>query len=189
MQRLGLLLLLVVAGGCHPRMSVGYDATAHTRGPLANLQVIPRVTAVAAIPAPAPPEGRNYSFGVAFGDKNFTIGARIHANNISGSTLDPLYGPQYMSGAAALDLRWHAIRFKGASLVALLAPSYTMLVDSTAGTASHGNGIRAGGGVEFALSAFRVYADVYEERMLFMDGPATGHSTRNGITIGLAFQP
>ncbi len=159
------------------------------RGPLGNLQTIPRLTAATGIPAAAPPEGRNYSVAMGFGDKNFTVGLRAHGNNISGSTLDLMTGPQYVSGAAAIDARWAFFRFKGMSTVASLAPSYTMLVDTTNAAKYWGNGIRIGGGVAYQLSAVSVFADAYSETLMFQDGPAQGNSTRRGITVGVAFQP
>lgn len=183
-----LVVLVVISAACHPRVSVGYDSTAHTRGPLGNLQTIPRVTAVTGRPAPAPPEGRNVSLGVGFGDRIFTIGARVHANNISKSTLD-VGGPQYVSAAAALDFRYAVLRWKGASASMMLAPSRTMLVDSTTGSHSWGSGIRFGGGLAYTVAAISLYAEAYEEKILFVDGPAAGTSTRTGVTFGLAFQP
>jgi hypothetical protein len=170
-------------------MAVGYDASAHVRGPLANLQTIPRVTAVTGLPAPAPPEGRNYSIAMGFGDRNFTVGMRVHGNNISGSTLDLASGPQYMSGAAAIDARWTFFRIKGLATAATLAPSYTLLVDTTSAQKYWGNGIRYGAGISYQISAVSVFADAYQERLMFQDGPATGNSTRTGLTIGMAFQP
>jgi len=174
---------------CAPRVAVGYDASASMRGPLANLQTIPRLTAATGLPAPAPPEGRNYSLALGFGDRRFSIGMRAHGNNVSGSTLDIMNGPQYVSGAAALDARWAFFRFKGLSTVATVAPSYTMLLDTTSGEKYWGNGIRLGGGLAYQVSALSIFADAYSETLVFQDGPANGHSTRTGVTVGLAFQP
>lgn len=188
MTKLLALAVCVAAIGCSPRMSVGYDATAHVRGPLANLQTISRVEAVTGADMPAPPEGRNYTLGIGFGDKRFTIGGRVSANNISGSTL-AIDGMQYMSASGALDVRYNVLRFKNFSTGIQLAPSRTLLVDSTGGTKSWGSGLRYGGGVAVSLSAFSIYADAYQEKMIFIDGPAEGNSTRTGITLGLAFQP
>lgn len=184
-----LVLLVMLAGACAPRLAVGFDTSASVRGPLGNLQTIPRLTAVTGLPAPAPPEGRNYSIAMGVGDKRFTVGLRAHGNNISGSTLDVTGGPQYVSGAAAIDARWAFFRFRGLSTVATVAPSYTMLVDTTSAEKFWGNGIRLGGGVAYQVSAVSIFADAYTETLMFQDGPAQGNSTRTGITLGLAFQP
>ena len=188
MTKLLALALCLAAAGCHPRLSVGYDATAHVRGPLANLQTISRVEAVTGTDLPAPPEGRNYSLAMGFGDKNLSIGGRVSANNVSGSTL-AIDGMQYMSASGALDFRYNWLRFKHISTGILLAPTRTLLVDSTTGDRSWGSGIRYGGGVAVSLAAFSIYADAYQEKMIFIDGPAEGNSTRTGVTVGLAFQP
>jgi hypothetical protein len=176
------------ATGCSPRMSVGYDATAHVRGPLANLQTISRVEAVTGSDMPAPPEGRNYSLGIGFGDKRLNIGARVSANNISGSTL-AIDGAQYMSASGALDVRYNVLRFKNFATGIQLAPTRTLLIDSTGGTHSWGSGLRYGGGVSFSLVGFSIFADAYQEKLIFIEGPAEGNSTRTGVTLGLAFQP
>jgi hypothetical protein len=188
MTKLLALAVCLVATGCHPRLSVGYDATAHVRGPLANLQTISRVEAVTGTDLPAPPEGRNYSLGIGFGDKNLSIGGRVSANNVSGSTL-AIDGAQYMSASGALDCRYNFLRIKNFSTGIQLAPTRTLLVDSTTGERSWGSGLRYGGGVALSLSAFSIYADAYQEKMIFIEGPAEGNSTRTGITVGLAFQP
>jgi hypothetical protein len=188
MQRLLVLAVCVAAAGCHPKLSVGYDATAHTRGPLANLQTISRVEAVTGADAPAPAMGRNYSLGLGFGDKNFTIGALVNANNVSGSTLE-INGPQYVTGSAALDFRYSWLRIKNFSAGMQLAPTRTILVDSTSGEHSWGSGVRFGGGIKLTAKSFSIYADAYQEKMIFVEGPAQGMSTRTGMTLGVAFQP
>lgn len=181
-------LAVCLAAGCHPKMSVGYDATAHVRGPLANLQTISRVEAVTGTDTPPPPEGRNYSLGIGFGDKRFTVGGRVSANNLSGSSLE-IEGAQYMSASGALDVRYNVLRIEHFSLRLQLAPTRTLLLDSTDGTRSWGSGLRYGGGIAVSLAAFSIYADAYQEQMIFIEGPAEGRSTRTGITVGLAFHP
>jgi hypothetical protein len=188
MTKLLALAICLAATGCSPKLSVGYDTTAKVTGPLANLQTISRVEAVTGTDTSPPPEGRNYSLGLAFGDKNFTIGTRVGANNISGSTLS-VDGPQYMSASGAIDFRYNLIRFKHVALGMELAPTRTLLVDSTDGTRSWGSGIRYGGGASVMLGPLSVYADAYQEKMMFIEGPADGTSTRTGVTLGVAFQP
>jgi hypothetical protein len=188
MRSMLLLVVAVAVAGCSPRLTVGYDASAHVRGPLANLQPIARTEAVTGIDAPPPPEGRNYTLGVGFGDKNFSLGLRAHANNVSGSLLK-IEGPQYVSAAAALDFRYAVLRYKGIALNTVLAPSRTFLLDSTSGTYTWGNGIRYGGGASMGAFGFALYAEAYQEKIMFLDGPATGISTRTGVTLGVAFQP
>lgn len=186
-----LVLAALAAAGCHPRIAVGYDATARVTGPLANLQSIPRIVAITGDPnaAPAAPEGRTFNAGVGFGDKIFQIGLGVRANNIAKSTLDIANGPQYLSAAASLDFRYTFVRIKGISTNLVLAPTRTLLVDSAAGEYSWGSGVRYGAGLQFKLSAFAVFADAYQEKIIFGEGPAYGNSTRNGVTLGLAFQP
>lgn len=186
-----LVLAALAAAGCSPRIHAGYDATAHVKGPLANLQSIPRIAAITGDPdaAPAAPEGRTINAGIGFGDKIFQIGLGIRANNIAKSTLDVANGPQYLSAAASLDFRYTFVRIKGISTNMVLAPTRTLLVDSAAGEYSWGNGIRYGAGLQMKLGSFGVFADAYQEKIIFGEGPAYGNSTRTGVTLGLAFQP
>jgi hypothetical protein len=189
MQRNVLVLVLcAVVAGCHPKLSIGYDATAHTRGPIANLQTISRVQAVTGIATAAPPVGRNYNLGLGFGDKRLTIGAVVNANNVSGSTLE-VTGPQYVSASGSLEVRYAWLRIKNFSTEVQLAPTRTILVDSTTGDRSWGSGLRYGAGVRVSLAMFSVFADAYQEKMVFIEGPAEGSSTRTGMTLGVAFQP
>ena len=186
-----LVLAALAAAGCHPRFSAGYDATAHVHGPLANLQSIPRIAAITGDPtiAPAPPEGRTINAGVGFGDKVFQIGIGVRANNIAKSTLDIANGPQFLSAAASLDFRYTFVRIKNFTTNVVLAPTRTLLVDST--TADHfwGSGVRYGAGVLVKVGALGVFADAYQEKIIFGEGPAYGNSTRSGVSLGVAFQP
>jgi hypothetical protein len=191
MSRALVLAALVAATGCNPRLHAGYDATAKVRGPLANLQSIPRIAAITGDPnaAPAPPEGRTINAGIGFGDKVFQIGLGIRANNIAQSTLEIANGPQYLSAAASLDFRYTFVRIKNISTNMVLAPTRTLLVDSAAGNYSWGNGMRYGAGLQVKVGSFGVFADAYQEKVIFSEGPAYGNSTRTGVTLGLAFQP
>lgn len=184
------LLLSLLLAACHPRLSAGYDTSAHVRGPLANLQSIPRVAAFTGIEGTTPaPEGRTVNAGLSFGDRVFQIGLGLRANNIAKSTLDVTNGPQYLSAAASLDFRYTWVRIKNFSTNVVLAPTRTLLVDSASAAYTWGSGVRYGGGVVFSLSAFGIYADAYQEKIVFGEGPAYGNSTRTGLSVGLAFQP
>ncbi len=184
------LVIAAVLAGCHPKLSAGYDATAHVRGPLANLQSIPRVAALTGVEGSAPaPEGRTINAGLSFGDTIFQIGIGMRANNIAKSTLDPMHGPQYVSAAASLDFRYTWVRIKNFSTNLVLAPTRTLLVDSASASYTWGSGIRYGAGLLVKLSAFGIYADAYQEKIVFSEGPAFGNSTRTGVSLGLAFQP
>lgn len=190
-MRLTLVLAVLVLSACHPKVRMGYDASAQVRGPLANLSTIPRIAgftgdATSAQPAP---EGRTVNAGLAFGDDNFQIGIGLRANNIAKSTLDVANGPQYVSAAASLDFRYTWVRIKYFSTNLVLAPTRTLLVDSANATYSWGNGLRYGSGVMFKVSVFGVYADLYQEKIVFGEGPAFGDSTRTGVSVGLSFQP
>ncbi|HEY4175514.1 MAG TPA: hypothetical protein VGM90_01720 [Kofleriaceae bacterium] len=156
------------------------------RGPLASLTPIARRAAVTGAPAAAPEDGRNYSVGVGWGDENFTVGMRGHLMNLAGSTFDDS-GPQYLSAAVALEFRYSMIRMFGFSLAGILAPTRTLLVDSTDGQRSWGNGVRYGGSTAYMFHGVGFYADVYQEQIVFADGPAKGNSTRSGVTFGMAF--
>jgi hypothetical protein len=185
------LVLAILLAGCHPRLTAGYDTRAHVTGPLANLQSIPRIAAITGETAgttPAP-EGKTVNAGVAFGDRTFQLGIGLRANNIAKSTFDVVNGPQYVSAAASLDFRYTWVRIKNFSTNLVLAPTRTLLVDSTSATYSWGSGIRYGAGVLVRLSAFGIYADAYQEQIVFADGPAFGNSTRTGVSLGLAFLP
>jgi hypothetical protein len=183
------LLALLATAACAPRIAIGYDSTAKMTGPLANLMPIARRTAITGEAAAPVPEGRNYSFGLGFGDKSMNVGLRVQGNNITSSTLDNNDGPQYLSAAAALDLRFSFLRWKGLAATGFLAPGRTVLIDSVNGERSWGSGIRYGGAASYSLLGFTVFADFYQEKLVFSDGPATGNSSRSGITLGLAFQP
>lgn len=171
-----------------PKVSVGFDSSASVKGPLANLAPIARREAVTGSASAPPPDGRNYSVGLAFGNRDFTAGLRVHGNNIAGGTLDDS-GPQYISGAAALELRYSFLRYKGLAATGIVAPTRTLLIDSTDGTHTWGNGVRYGGSASYTIKGVGLFADVYQEQVVFGDGPAEGNSTRNGITLGLSFQP
>ena len=179
-------LVLVVLAGCHARLSMGTDMSAKLTGPMAHLQTIPRLTATTKIPAPPPPEGRNYSGAIAVGDHRMSLGLRFNANNVSGSTLDPMSGPQYVSAALAIDVRCALLSYKGVGLMIDVGPSRTMLVDTTINSKSYGDGIRFGGGLQYVHKSVAVFGDYYREVLSFQDGPARGNSFRTGITLGLA---
>ena len=183
-----LVLSAIVLGGCSPKLTVGYDATAHTRGPLANLQTIPRIAAFTGDTTQAAPEGRTFNMGMSFGDQRFQLGVGMRANNISKSTLELASGPQYLSAAASLDFRYTWIRIKNFSTNLVLAPTRTLLVDSASAEYSWGNGLRYGAGVVLKVRSFGLFADAYQEQIVFGEGPAYGQSTRNGVSVGLVFQ-
>lgn len=190
-MHLPVVVAALVLAACHPKISAGYDASAHVRGPLANLSTIPRIAGftgdtVGTNPAP---EGRTANVGLAFGDRNFQVGIGVRANNIAKSTLDVANGPQYLSAAASLDFRYSWVHIGPFSTNIVLAPTRTMLVDSANATYSWGNGLRYGTGALLKYSAFGIYADLYQEKIVFGEGPAFGNSTRTGITVGLAIQP
>jgi hypothetical protein len=190
-MRLPVVVAAFALAACHPKINVGYDATAHVRGPLANLSSIPRIagfTGDVQDGNPAP-EGRTFNAGLAFGDDNFQIGLGLRANNIAKSTLDVANGPQFVSAAASLDFRYTWVRIKNFSTNLVLAPTRTMLVDSANASYSWGNGLRYGTGMMFKVSVFGLYADLYQEKIVFGEGPAFGNSTRTGVSVGLAFQP
>lgn len=190
-MRLIVVVAALALAACHPKLSMGYDASAHVRGPLANLSTIPRIagfTGDTEGTTPAP-EGRTFNAGLAFGDQNFQIGLGLRANNIAKSTLDVANGPQFVSAAASLDFRYTWVRIKNFSTSVVLAPTRTMLVDSANATYSWGSGLRYGTGMMFKVSMFGVYADLYQEKIVFGEGPAFGNSTRTGVSVGLAFQP
>lgn len=190
-MRLTVIIAAVVLAACHPKLNMGYDASAHVRGPLANLSTIPRIagfTGDAANTQPAP-EGRTVNAGLGFGDDNFQLGIGLRANNIAKSTLDVANGPQYVSAAASLDFRYTWVRIKNFSTSLVLAPTRTLLVDSANGTYSWGNGVRYGTGLMFKLSMFGIYTELYQEKIVFGEGPAFGNSTRTGVSVGLAFHP
>jgi hypothetical protein len=174
----------VVATGCGAHISAGVDNSTNMRGPLASLTPIARREAVTGEPSVAPPDGRNYSVGVGWGDENFTIGMRGHMMNLAGGTFGD-GGPQYLSAAAALEFRYSMIRLYGFSLAGILAPTRTLLIDSTDGERSWGNGVRYGGSTAYMFHGVGVYADVYQEQIVFSDGPAKGNSTRSGVTFGM----
>lgn len=183
------VLFLAVLAACTPRVSVAYDASARLSGPLANLNGIARLTAVTGLPVRPPPEGKTFSLGVGGGTRWLTVGGRLFANNISGVTLDAYTGPQYVSAGAALDVRGALAIIYGLSATLQLSPTRTLLIDTTTADSSWGNGIRYGAGLSYALWMVHLYADVFQEQLWFGEGPATGNSTRTGLTIGLAFQP
>lgn len=190
MQRV-LVVAVVALAACHPKLRAGFDTTAHVTGPLANLQSIPRIAAFTGdtegtLPAP---EGRTINAGLAFGDRVFQIGIGVRANNIAKSTLDVANGPQYVSAAASLDFRYTWVRIKNFSTNIVLAPTRTLLVDSANMAWTWGSGIRYGAGLLFQLRSFGIYADAYQEQIVFGEGPAYGNSTRDGISVGLSFMP
>ena len=144
---------------------------------------------VTGFPVRAPPEGKTFSLGVGGGTRWLTVGGRVFVNNISGDTLDAYKGPQFMSAGGAIDIRGALAVFRGLSVTAQLAPTRTILVDTTRGDASWGTGVRYSAGLSYALWMIHLYADAFQEQLWFGAGPADGNSTRTGVTIGIAFQP
>ncbi len=190
-MRLTVVVAALALAACHPKLSAGYDTSAHVRGPLANLSTIPRIAGFTGDTAgtnPAP-EGRTVNAGLGFGDRNFQIGVGLRANNIAKSTLDVANGPQYLSAAASLDFRYTWVHIKNFSTNVVLAPTRTLLLDSANATYNWGSGLRYGTGMLFEVSVFGVYADLYQEKIVFNEGPAFGSSTRTGVSVGLAFRP
>jgi hypothetical protein len=64
-----------------------------------------------------------------------------------------------------------------------------VLVDRTSGERTWGNALQGAAGLQLRLGPVAVYGDVYREMTSFRDGAASGATTIEGVTVGLAIQP
>jgi hypothetical protein len=65
-----------------------------------------------------------------------------------------------------------------------------MLLDRSSGDRQWGNVLRFGVGAQYKLGPIAIYGDAYREIVAFnADSAASGNTTLDGLTIGLALQP
>ncbi|MBP6629441.1 MAG: hypothetical protein KBG28_32120 [Kofleriaceae bacterium] len=177
------LALAAVAAGCGPGyMAAGYDAKWACHGPMAAT-----VDDV---------QGESGSVGVGMGSRAFAVEAWIHGHNVTSQSLAlPSWSadqglsteaPRYLGASSSLMARWGWLQ-KGPVTVSLSGgPTRALLIDRMSGERSWGTGYRYGTGFELAMGPITASVSAYRGELYFAGGPADGHSTLVGTTLGLA---
>jgi len=189
-----LVLVAVMAVGCTPYASAGYDTRASLRGPIKNMVTMP---AASARMENAPPveNTRSYSFavGAGFGQRiGIELGGHLHDVNgdsfslpsVEYAGVDP-NSPRYLFASTSLDLRYRWLALKYLTSDVHLGPAAGMLVDRGMLDLQVGNGFRFGVTLGVKLGMVSAFADVYETEMVFADGDAKGVSGLTGVTFGI----
>lgn len=180
-----ILIALTVLASCHLRL--GADAAARSTGPLAAVMTqatVSRATGVVSLP---PDGGRNYAMEAGVGNDTFTANALVAVHDVTSTSFTA--GTGSLAATVGVDVRWRVLRWHGLSPSLAAGPARVVLVDRTTGDRSWGNGLRFGAGAQYQLGRIAIYADAYREIVAFSDGPATGTSTLDGVTVGLSLQP
>jgi len=98
-------------------------------------------------------------------------------------------GAGYLATTLGANVRWTMLRWHGLSPSLGAGPARVLLLDRTTGERTWGNGLRFAAGAYYRVGPVAIYGDLYREIAAFSGGPATGTSTLDGITLGVALQP
>jgi len=186
MHHARLALLVVLGTGCH--LQAGLDAASRVNGPLNAMMsqsTVSRSTGVTNLPAAD--GGANYNVEAGFGNQTFTANSVIAVHNVTSTSFTP--GEGQLAATIAANIRWSMFRWNGVTPSLAAGPARMMLLDRSTGERTWGNGIRASAGLQYKLGPIAIYGDAYHEVIGFSRGVATGTSTLEGVTIGLALQP
>jgi len=177
--------VLIAVTGCHLR--AGYDAANRASGPLQAVMARSSVSRTDGVINLPPANGHNYSLEAGFGNDTITVNGVAVAHDVTSTSFTP--GAGYLATTLGGNVRWTPYRWRGLSTMIAAGPARVMLLDRTSGERTWGNALRFGTGLAYKLGPVSVYADWYREMIAFGDGAATGSSTLDGITVGLALQP
>jgi len=185
-------LLIIGVAGCTPYMSAGYDATTKIHGPIAGLVNQPSASVrTDGPPAPAPVTD-SYSFAIGGGIPAFGVELGVHLHEVNSqsfsvpslTSFDPT-SPRYLFGTTSLDFRVRWLKRGHLSANLHAGPAYGLLLDRTSGGHEVAQGVRVGTGMAVQFWTIAGFFDVYTSTMVFTDGPAAGHSTLAGLTLGV----
>lgn len=184
-MRRSALVLLVMVTGCHLR--AGYDAASRANGPLQAAMAqssVSRSDGVINLPTSG---GHNYSLEAGFGTKSITVNGVMAMQNVTSSSFTP--GAGYLATTLGIDARWAILHWMGLSPTLAAGPARMLLLDRNTGERTWGNAVRLAVGAQYQLGPVAIYGDFYRESVAFSSGPATGNTTLEGVTVGLALQP
>lgn len=184
-MRYAALAVLVVATGCHLR--AGFDAASRASGPLQAVMArssVSRSDGVLDLPAQG---GRNYALEAGFGNSTLTVNGVMVVHDVTSTSFTP--GAGYLSTTLGADVRWEAYHWHGLSPTVAAGPARILLLERSSGDRTWGNALRGAAGVQYQLGPIAIYGDVYHEIAVFSSGAATGTTTIQGVTLGLAVQP
>ena len=177
--------ILTLLAGCHLR--AGLDAASRASGPLHNVMsrsTVSREDGVINLP---PASGRNASLEAGVGVRDLTLNGLVAVHDVSSTSFTP--GAGYLATTLGANVRWKVLRWHGLSPTVAAGPARMLLLDRTTGERTWGNAIRVGGGAQYQLGPVTIYGDLYREMVRFGEGPATGTTSLDGVTLGLAIQP
>lgn len=187
------LPLAVLATGCAPTLSAGYDAMSSVKGPVHDLLNQPVATARGE-DAPPVENTRSYAFAAGFRAQRIGIEAGVQLHDVKGASFsipseyDPTQ-PRFLITTASLDfrLRWLAAKHFASDMH--FGPAGGFLLDRGAADTQLGQGFRVGLSVAAMLGPLNTFADVYVIDMAFRgEGPAAGTSSMTGLTLGFALR-
>jgi len=184
MRRLGFAVLLVVAG-CHLR--AGFDAASRANGPLQAALTSSSVSRSNGVLNLPPASGRNYALEAGFGNSTVTVNGAMVVHDVTSTSFTP--GSGYLATTLGANVRWETYHWKGLSPTLAAGPARILLLDRTTGERTWGNAVRGAAGLQYQLGPIAIYGDLYHEIAAFSRGPATGNTTIQGLTFGLAVQP
>jgi hypothetical protein len=177
--------ILLAVSGCHLR--AGYDAASRANGPMQAMMArssVSRSDGVINLPAA---NGHNYSLEAGFGNSTVTVNGLMVAHGVTSTSFTP--GAGYLATTLGGNVRWTPYTWKGLSTTLAGGPARVLLLDRSSGERTWGNALRFGSGLQYRLGPVAIYGDWYREMVAFSDGAASGNTTIDGITVGLALQP
>jgi hypothetical protein len=177
--------VLVVVAGCHLR--AGFDAASRSNGPLQAVMTHSSVSRSDGVLNLPPVNGRNYAIEAGFGNSTLTVNGVMAVHDVTSTSFTP--GAGYLASTLGANVRWETYHWKGLSPTVAAGPARILLLDRTTGERTWGNALRFGSGVQYRLGPVAIYGDIYREIAAFSSGAATGTTTIDGMTIGLALQP
>lgn len=182
------LYLIVLATGCAPTLSAGYDAMSSMKGPVHDLMNQP-VTTARGEDAPPVENARSYAFAAGFQKHRvgFEAGLQLHDVESESFSMDPNTPPFVMSTASAeLRLRWLEAMHIASDMH--FGPAAGLVFDKRAMDKQFGEGFRVGISLGAQLGPINAFADLYTIDMMFGAGPAEGTSQITGLTLGIALR-
>jgi hypothetical protein len=184
-MRLSLVAVLLVVSGCHLR--AGFDAASRANGPLQAAMTrssVSRSDGVLNLPQQG---GRNYALETGFGNSTVTVNGVMVVHDVTSNSFTP--GAGYLATTLGGNVRWEAYHWHGLSPTLAAGPARILLLDRNTGERTWGNALRGATGLQFQLGPVAIYGDVYREVAAFSSGAASGTTTIEGVTVGLALQP